>query len=316
MVITDCDHGYLDPEETIAAERGVELTFANGALERFGPELEAADALLTQYVKVDDDLLSRCPGVRVVGRYGVGVDTIDLNAAARRGITVVNVPDFCYRELADHAMTLAMVALRRVGVLEDAWRADPAGFAENWEERFELLSGVERTSRLRFGIVGFGRSGRALAQRARGFEFEVVAHDPNLPDETVRDGGATPCGIDELLATSDVVSLHLPATPETEGFIDAETLARMKDGVVLVNAARGSLVDEAALLDAIGSGKVAGAGLDVTSIEPLPPDHPLFDERRIALTPHVGFYSETSIDQLKHTAMRRVLDELDETDEG
>ena len=308
VLITDCDHGFYDPEREVAAERGTELDIADGDRQRILTLGESADAILCQYVRVDGELLDGAPRCRVVGRYGVGLDNVDLEACAERGIEVVNVPDFCVDEAADHALALALSVTRRITPLDRAWRANPAGFAERWSERFDLLEGVERSSHQRFGIVGFGRIGQALSRRAGACGFEVVAHDPIVAVDTA---GALAVGLDELLSTSDVVALCLPLTPESERMIDERALGLMKPGSVLVNTARGALVDEDALADALERGRPGFAALDVFQDEPLPPGHRLFELPNVVLTPHVAFFSRTSLLDLKHRAMSLVLDALE-----
>jgi len=220
----------------------------------------------------------------------------------------VNVPDFCVDEVADHALALALSVTRRIAPLDHAWRADPVGFAERWSERFDVLKGVERSSQQRFGIVGFGRIGQALGRRASACGFEVVAYDPIV---TVDTAGATALGLDELLSTSDVVALCLALTPESEGMMDERALGLMKRGSVLVNTARGALVDEDALVSALECGRPGFAALDVFRDEPLPSDHPLFGLPNAVLTPHIAFFSRTSLLDLKHRAMSLVLDALE-----
>lgn len=306
IVITDCDHGFYDPEVAVARERGVELRMADGDLS--SARSADPDAILCQYVRVDGPLLDALPRCRVVGRYGVGLDNIDLDAAAERAVEVVNVPDFCVDEVADHALALALAGTRRVAQLDREWRADPEGYARGWSDRFDTLATVERSSQQRFGILGFGRTGQALAQRAAACGFEVVAHDPLVAVPTAH---AAPVERDELLATSDVVSLHLPLTPETHGTIDERALALMKPGVTIVNTARGALIDERALVDGLRAGRPGHAALDVFRDEPLPADHPLFSLSNVTLTPHIAFFSRTSIRDLKHRAMALVVDALE-----
>lgn len=312
VIVTDCDHGFLTPEHEIASRRGAELLVADGDIERVAGELATADALLTQYFPVTDDFLERVPACRVVGRYGVGVDNIDLTATARRGIQTIRVPDFCVDEVADHAMALLLSALRRIPLLDRAWREDAPAFNAAWSERFELLRGVERIGKLSLGLLGFGRTGLAVANRARAFGLTVRAYDPLVDEARLLDAGAQPASLQEVLRESDAISLHMPATEETRGMIGREALAAMRPGVVIVNTARAALVDEEALVEALRSGHVALAALDVTSVEPLAVDHPLMSEPRALLTPHVAFFSATSLDQLKESALSNVLDALEE----
>ncbi len=308
VLITDADHGFYEPEREVATERGVELRIADGDPARIEELGSDADAILCQYVRVDGALLDRLPRCRVIGRYGVGVDNIDLDAARERGCQVVNVPDFCVEEVADHALALALAATRRVVALDRAWRADPITFAARWQDRVEALEGVERSSEVRFGLVGLGRIGQAVAHRAAACGYEVVAHDPLLGAAEVRAGGAEPKALDELLSSSHVVSLHLPLSAETERVIGARELALMRPGSVLVNTARGALVDEDALVVALRDGRPGFAALDVFATEPLPSDHALLTEPNVILTPHVAFFSRASILELKRRALTAVVD--------
>ena len=308
VLITDCDHGFYDPEQAVARERGVDLRLAEGDPDAIVAMGADADALLCQYVRVDAALLDRLPGCRVIGRYGVGLDNIDLDAARDRGRVVVNVPDFCVAEVADHAMALALGVTRRVALLDREWRAGPAAYNARWVDRFDVLEGVERASTQRFGLVGFGRTGRAVAERAAAFGFEIAAHDPFVPADQVTAAGALALELAELLATSHVVSLHLPLTDQTRHLIDAERLALMPEGSVVVNTARGALIDQAALPAALRAGRPGFAALDVFEDEPLPADSPLWELPNAVLTPHIAFFSRTSILDLKRRAMTAVVD--------
>jgi D-3-phosphoglycerate dehydrogenase len=308
VLITDCDHGFFGPEETLAAEAGAELLIAGGAPDADrARELGAtADAILCQYLRIDAPMMEALPRCRVVGRYGVGLDNVDLDAARERGLTVVNVPDFCVEEVANHALALALSVTRRISPMEREWRRDPAGFAAAWNERFSFLRGVRRSSGERFGVVGLGRIGRAVAERAAPFGWEVVAHDPFV-DAATASPAAIGVGLEELLETSEVVSLHLPLSAETTGLIDASRLALMDENAVLVNTSRGGLVNEDDLVAGLRAGRPGWAALDVFQEEPLDPGHALFSLPNVVLTPHVAFYSEASVNELKQRAMSAVL---------
>jgi D-3-phosphoglycerate dehydrogenase / 2-oxoglutarate reductase len=265
-----------------------------------------ADAILCQYLRIDAGMMDALPRCRVVGRYGVGLDNVDLDAARERGLAVVNVPDFCVEEVANHTLALALSVTRRVAPMDREWRRDPAGFAAGWSERFSLLGGVRRSSGERFGVVGLGRIGRAVAERAVAFGWEVVAHDPFV-DAAAASPAAAAVGLEELLQTSEVVSLHLPLSAETTGLIDASRLALMNENAVLVNTSRAGLVDQDDLVAALEAGRPGWAALDVFQEEPLDPGHPLFSLPGAVLTPHVAFYSQASIEELKQRAMSAVL---------
>jgi phosphoglycerate dehydrogenase-like enzyme len=218
-------------------------------------------------------------------RAGIGYDVIDVDAATAAGIWVANVPDYCVDEVADHAMLLLMAAWRRLPELEAVWRAG------SWVNP-SLVPPVNRARGRRLGIVGFGRIGQAVARRAQGFGFEVVAHDPLAPDATLRAAGVEPAGLDKLFATSDAITLHCPLTTDTRHLVNAGRLARARRGIVLVNTSRGGLVDLASLDAALETGQVAAAGLDVLEDEPAPDlTRRLFQRSNVLLTPHLAWYS-------------------------
>jgi lactate dehydrogenase-like 2-hydroxyacid dehydrogenase len=218
-------------------------------------------------------------------RAGIGYDIIDVGAATDAGIWVANVPDYCVDEVADHALLLLLSALRRLTELERVWHAGA------WVNA-SLVPPVHRIRERRLGIVGFGRIGRAVAQRAHGFGFEVVAHDPLVADEVLRAAGVEPVGLEELFATSDAITLHCPLTPETRFLVGADRLSGIKPGLVLVNTSRGGLVDLAALEAALDDGRIAAVGLDVLDDEPQPDlTRGLFQRPNVLLTPHLAWYS-------------------------
>ncbi|HVV83818.1 MAG TPA: D-glycerate dehydrogenase [Kofleriaceae bacterium] len=250
---------------------------------RWLAELPAADALICLLTDhVDADVLDRASRLRVIANYAVGFDNIDRAAAAARGILVANTPDVLTEATADLAFALLLAAARRLGEGERLLRS---GGWHGWSPG--LLHGVEVHGQT-LGIVGLGRVGRAVARRAHGFGMTIVAsgHADRAPD--VRDApGITPLPLDELLARADFVSLHTPLTAATRHLIDARALARMKPTAVLVNTARGEVVDEAALADALERGHLAGAGLDVFANEPHV-DPRLLAAPRLVLLPHLG----------------------------
>ena len=242
------------------------------------------------------------PACRIVIRTGVGYDTIDLEAWGRRGVPVCNVPDYGTSEVADHALALMLSLLRGTGQYQEMLRADPVA---GW--RFGAPPAMRRIRGLTFGVAGMGRIGTAAAARARGFGMEIAVFDPYLPrGMEIALGARRVESLAELFATSDVVSLHTPANDETRGMVNEQVLAQARQGLVLVNTARGTLVDLQALHDAMRAGRVAAAGLDVLSTEPADARHPLIAaflarepwlEGRLALTPHAAFYSpEAQVD--------------------
>lgn len=288
IVITDCDHPSIELERSIFAAAGYETRLAQALTPRQVIEAgQGACALLTQYASVTAAVFEALPSCRVVGRYGAGVDTIDVAAASERHVGVVSVPDYSVGEVSDHALALLLALSRGVVGL------DRAVHAGTWD--FRSAGEIRRTSTLLLGIVGMGRIGRALATKAQSVGFRVIGHDPFL---TAVEGHRL-VGLDELLATADAVSLHLTLSDATRHIIDAPALARMRSGVLLVNTSRGGLVDQAALLAALESGHVGGAALDVVESEPIGADDPLLALPNVVVTPHAGFYSRESLEELK-----------------
>jgi glyoxylate reductase len=222
--------------------------------------------------RIDAELMDALPELRAVSNYAVGTDNVDLEAATERGIAVGNTPEVLTDATADLAFALILAGARR---LEDAARAVRAGEWRTWEPAGWLGHDVHGAT---LGIVGFGRIGRAVAQRASGFEMTVLHHDV--------DEESTP--LDELLERSDIVTLHCPLTPETHHLIDAAALQRMKRTAILVNTARGPIVDHSALRHALADGEIAGAALDVTEPEPLSAEHPLLAAPNLTVTPHIA----------------------------
>ena len=244
----------------------------------------AADAvLLGARFQFTADRLARLQRCRVIVRYGVGVDNVDLAAARECGITISCVPDYCLEEVATHAIALLLALHRQLEPYSSKARAGQLGI--------DATHPIRRLSTLTFGVVGFGRIGRETGARAAGLGMRILAYDPYLDDAAIRRGGAEPRSLDALLAESDAVSLHVPLNEQTRNLVGSDRVRLMKPGALLLNVGRGGLVDESALAEALFSGHLGGAGLDVTTIEPLPAGHPLLSTPNTILTPHVAWYS-------------------------
>lgn len=295
IVITDCDHPTTEIERAIFAGAGheVELAQCHTADEVIAAGAGAV-ALLAQYAPITDAVMGAIPSVRVLGRYGVSLDNIDLPAAARRGLRVVNVPDYCIDEVADHTLGLILALTRGIVPLDRAIHAGTWDFRGSGELR--------RGSGQQVGIIGLGRIGSAVARRMLALRFRVVAADPRQPVVE----GVPVVELDELLRTSDVVSVNAWLDPSTRHLVDGAAFASMKRGAYLVNTARGGLVDQAALVEALRSGHLGGAALDVLEREPIAPDDPLLGFPNVVLTPHTAFYSRESLVEMK----RRVAGEI------
>lgn len=237
---------------------------------------------------------------RVIGRAGVGLDAIDLAAAARLGIGVVNQPEYATAEVATHTLAMLLAAHRRLTAADRVARGDWG----TWASIGRIVPIEEQT----VGIVGSGRIGRAVVERLRPLAGRILVHDPAV--KAAPAGTALVTDLDDLLAQSHIVSLHLPLTEETRGILSADRLKALPDGAIVVNVSRGGLVDEQALVSAIREGRLAGAALDVMSHEPPPPDSPLLDEPRVLLSPHIGWYSESASTRLWRLTVDSVLQYL------
>jgi D-3-phosphoglycerate dehydrogenase / 2-oxoglutarate reductase len=295
VVITDCDHPDVAAEQRIFGRAGLEVELASCRTE--GEVIAAgrdAVALLTQYAPVTAEVLARLPECRAVGRYGTGVDNVDAVAARARGVALVSVPDYSLEEVANHTTALILTLVR--GVV----RLDASVHAGRWD--FRGAGRLRRASAQQLGVVGLGRIGDAVASRAQTLGFAVAGYDPAAPDA----GRVRRLPFTELLATSDVISLHVPLSEATRHLLDDAAFALMKPGAVLVNTARGGLVDADALVRALDSGRLAGAALDVLDPEPPTTGNPLLRDERVIITPHAAFYSEESLAELK----RRVAEGL------
>ncbi|MCI2239475.1 C-terminal binding protein [Paenibacillus sp. TRM 82003] len=299
IVITECDHDSFEPEEAVATAAGIDLVLARSRSQAEVVENAAgAEGVLVQYARITADVMDALPGLRAVGRYGVGVDSVDVEAATARGIAVCNVPDYGVDAVSDHALALALAASRGLVRMDRSVRAGRPDLA--------AVRPVHALRGRTFGVVGTGRIGTATARKAAALGFEVIGHDPGCagPDDVPL------VGLDELLERSHVVSLHAPLTDGTRGLIGRERLARVRPDAVLVNTSRGGLVDTDALVEALQRGRLAGAGLDVTDPEPLPAGHPLLGMDQVVLTPHLAWYTEESYAELKRRTAANVVDVL------
>ena len=267
------------------------------------PELERRIAefdgiLIRSATQVDADLLAKADRLRVVARAGVGVDNVDVEAATRRGVVVANAPQSNIITAAEHTMALLLALARNVP------QAHASLVGGTWDRA--RFSGVELNEKT-LGIIGFGRIGQLVAQRARGFGMRVIAFDAYLAEERFRDLGVERASsVDQIYAVADFITLHLPKNRETEGWLNAAAFAHMKDGVRILNVARGPLVVDVDLQAALDSGKVAGAALDVFGTEPVT-DHPLFGYPNVVVTPHLGASTAEATDRAGYQAAEQAV---------
>ena len=257
-----------------------------------------ADAILVAHAKISARVIGALPDLRVIGRYGIGLDNVDLVAARDRGIAVVNAPGFCAREVADHAMMFVLALSRRLQFMDSKMRAGC------WARDIASPMGALYTQTM--GIVGFGAIGQEIARRAGSFGMAVIAYDPFINTERAREFGVEPAELNDLLNRADYVSLSLPLVAETHHLIGEQQLRSMKKTAFLINTSRGPLIDEKALIKALDEGTIAGAGLDVYETEPLPSESPLTKFPNVLLTPHIGGYSDEGGEIVRRTVARGI----------
>ena len=299
VAITDYVFASLEPEQRVLASLGVELRPRQCKTE---DEIIAltrdADGVLNCYAKMTAHVIENLNRCKIIARYGIGVDNVDLAAASKARILVTNVPDYCVDEVSDHALTLLLALARQIV------GADRAVKAGAWD--VVSHAGIRRLRGQTLGLLGFGKIAKALALKVQPLGMKVLVYDPYLEPAAIAPHGAEAVNFERLLAEADAISIHVPLSPETRNLIGQGELAHMKPTAFLINTSRGGIVDEQALAVALKEGRLGGAALDVLSAEPLPPDHPLRQAPNIILTPHLAFYSRESVVELQTKAAEEV----------
>ena len=299
-LITDAEYSSLDIEAEILTAAGDELVTASCRTPEDVIEAGAGiDAMLVQYAPMTAAVFEALPQLRLISRYGVGIDVVDTEAAREHGVWVCNVPDYGTTEVSLHAVAMLLALLRNLAGHDREVRSG------RWDYR--LGGELRRSSSLTLGVVGLGRIGRMTAERAAPWFGAVVGYDPYLPD-SAWPAGFQRVDLPEVFARSSAITLHLPLTPETRGLVGLDLLDRMPSASYLVNTSRGGLVDLEALLDALESGRLAGVALDVLPQEPPPHDHPLLTHPRALITPHVAWYSVEAEIELRRKATQNIVD--------
>ncbi|GGF29907.1 dehydrogenase [Halobacillus andaensis] len=293
VIITDYEYDSLLPEETVLKEHGIEMEAHQCQTEK--EVIEAcryADGIISQYAPISRRVIEEMQQCQVIARYGIGYDSVDVQSASKKGIAVCNVTDYCIEEVSDHAVTLLLTLARKVSLLSN--RVKNGG----WD--FNEAKPVARLTKQTLGLIGFGNIPRKVAAKASVFGLNVVVFDPFVTEAE----GVTLVSFDELLTSSDFVSVHAPLNEKTKGMIDEAAFKKMKRNAVIINTARGPLIDEGALVEALRKREIAGAALDVMEQEPPVKDHPLLSMDNVIVTPHVAWYSEESEVELKTKAAK------------
>ena len=295
VVVSDQVFPTVDIERALLADIDAELQVASGDVEEVLSVAGDADAILNTYLPWSAESIGRLEKCRIIARYGIGFDNVDLAAARDAGIVVTNVPDYSVEEVATHGLALILAALRKVVAADRSVRAG--------EWSVDHFRPIRRLSTLTIGLVGYGRIGRQIAAPLEALGATIVAHDPYLSP-----GPELPplLSLEELLGTADVISLHLPLNDETRGIIGTGTLANVKQGAILVNTSRGPLIDLDALGEALQSGRLAAAALDVFDTEPIDPAR-IEDIPNLIATPHMAYYSEEALQESQRKAATQVI---------
>ena len=294
IAVTDSPFPSLDPVKAALAAARIDPDIRmskSTSVDDIVAVAHDADAIIVCYAQITAAVVAGLNRCKVIGRTGLGVDNIDVPAAAARGITVTYVPDYCLREVSDHTMALLLALARKVTL------ANKLVHSGRWE--LPPLMPFRRLEGQVLGLIGFGNIPRALAPKAQSFGLRVITHDPYVKKDVLDAAGVEGVSFDDLLAHSDFISVHAPLLPATRGLMNAAAFGKMKKGALLINTARGPLIDEAALVAALDSGKLGGAALDVVTVEPLAKDSPLIGRDNVIITPHTAFYSVEALEELQ-----------------
>jgi D-3-phosphoglycerate dehydrogenase len=295
VVVSDQVFPSVDVERELLAGIDAELIVASGDIDSVLATAADADAILNTYLPWTAASIARLDKCRIIARYGIGFDNVDLKAAADAGIVVTNVPDYSVEEVATHALALILAALRKVTVADDSVRSG------TWS--IDNFRPIRRLSTLTVGLVGYGRIARRIAAPLEALGARIISHDPYL-----QPGPGVPplLELDDLLSEADIISLHLPLNDETRGVIGVAAIARMKPGAILVNTSRGPLVDLDALTAALAEGRIGAAGLDVFDVEPLDASR-VEGVPNLIVTPHMAYYSEEALEESQRKAATQVI---------
>jgi D-3-phosphoglycerate dehydrogenase len=292
IAVTDSPFPSLDPVKAALNRLDPEIRMAKStAADDILAVARDADAVIVCYAQITAPIIAGLTRCKVIGRTGLGVDNIDVPAAAARGITVTYVPDYCIAEVSDHAVAMLLALARKIPL------ANTLVQSGRWE-----LAPIVPLRRLQgqvLGLIGFGNIPRAVVPKAQAFGLTVIAHDPYVSKDALASAGVEGVSFDDLLARSDFISVHAPLTLATRNLINAAAFAKMKKGALIVNTARGPLIDEPALIASLDSGHLGGAALDVVMVEPLPNNSPLRGRDNVILTPHTAFYSVEALEELQ-----------------
>lgn len=300
ILFTDTIHKDLEVERKVVEEAGGEFIFgADKSQDEFLKLVEEADAIVSVYKEIDEELLERAKNCKGVVRTGIGFNNIDIAKAGELGMYACNVPDYCFDEVSDHTIISGLTLGRKI--LEFDKRVKSGDWTHDGMQPIHAYRGQT------FGLVGFGNIPKSVATKVKAFGFNVVASDPYVKQEVADEYGVKLVSQEELFAQSDYISLHAPLTEETKYTVNKDSIKKMKDGVIIINTSRGPLINEKDLYEALVSGKVAGAALDVMEVEPPDLSNPLLKLDNVIITPHAAFYSEKSGIELRRKSFEEAV---------
>ncbi|MBM7608535.1 D-3-phosphoglycerate dehydrogenase [Lysinibacillus composti] len=301
VLLTDYEFEHLEYEEKVFEESGISIDFIKAQCKSEDEVIKRAkdvDAILNQYAPLSRRVIDSLTKCKVISRYGVGVNTVDLDAAKEKGIIVANVPDYGMEEVSNHALALLLSCARKVTLLNNEVKKG------NWD--FKAGVPIHRFNNQTLGVLGFGRIPRRLIEKARPLGFKIAAYDPFVSEKDMEKEGVQKMDLEEIIQVADFLSIHVPLIKDTYHLINEERLAKMKSNAVIINTARGPIVDEPALADALSKGKIAGAALDVVEEEPIKNTSRLLEMDNVIITPHSAWYSEEAMIELRTKAASNI----------
>ena len=303
VYVTDYEYATLEPEKRELNKIGAIMIPKQCKTEEdVIRECKDASGLIDQYAPITRKVMESLPDLKVVGRYGVGVNTIDVDAATELGIQVLNVPDYCMDEVSNQAISLMLACHRKLNILNSQVHHN------GWD--YKIAKPIHRLQGQTLGLLGFGRIPKMVAQKAKAFGLNIIAYDPYVTPEVGLQYNVTILPLKDVLQKADIISVHVPLTKDTENLLNEQTLSWMKPEAIVINTSRGPLIDEKALYHALKDKKLGYAGLDVTVQEPIQKDNPLLTLDNVIITPHVAWYSEEAELELKTKVAQGVADVL------
>ncbi|ANU14556.1 C-terminal binding protein [Planococcus halocryophilus] len=305
VLLTDYEFENLKYEEEVFAKSGLDIEFIKAQCkteEEVIKAAEYADAILNQYAPLSRRVIESLRNTKIISRYGVGVNTIDVEAAKEKGIIITNVPDYGMEEVSNHALALLLSWARKVTLLNNEVKKG------NWD--FKVSVPIHRFDKQTVGVLGFGRIPRKFIEKVKPLGFKLAAYDPFVSAEDMKAAGVQKMELDKIIREADYLSVHVPLIKDTFHLLNGERFSQMKKTAVIINTARGPIIDEKALVEALEKGVIAGAALDVTEDEPIEKDSPLLNMSNVIITPHSAWYSEEAMVELRQKAANNIVQVL------